>query len=106
MREPVSDDVMGSEELLLGSLTEEQRDLVKEATAYYIEEGGVLDDFGHVTILRFLSWHEWKLLPAKKMMKATATWRRKVGADDVREKLRNGGCFSDFDKALELMQVP
>ena len=99
------DDAMGDPLTLFSELSTEQRQLIAVSREYYTEAGGELDEYGDVRMLRFLLWHDWRLERAKKQMRQTIAWRRKVGADAIRRGFREGSLtLTRMPKVFELIQ--
>jgi hypothetical protein len=44
----------------------------------YVAHGGELDEYGDMTMLRFLLDKDWKYSSAERKAKSTAAWRAKV----------------------------
>ena len=77
----------GADVVHLDELTKEQRAHIDAARTYYLSVGGVLDAYADIFLLRFFVQHKWDVKRAHAMMRTTAVWRRRVGADDIRRKL-------------------
>jgi len=71
-----------------------------EARAIYTEAGGTLDEYGDWSLQRFLRLADPK--QAAKQMRKTAAWRAKVGADEIRRKVREGMQPWEWPKCSEL----
>ena len=102
---PVPAHALGRREVRLAALTPSQRQLISEAVSAYESFGGMIDEFAEVTALRFLLWNDWKLSRATKQMRATAAWRRKSGANEIRRKMAAGMTFAEIPKAAQMVQA-
>ena len=83
-------------QLNLDSLTRVQQEQLGRARQIYLEAGGELDIYWQPQLVRHLIAHNWSLHSTEKPSKckaqlvATARWRKSVGANDVRRRLREG----------------
>ena len=59
-------------------LTTKQWQMVKALSAVYVANGGEVDEYGDITMLRFLLDKDWNLAAAERKAKSTAAWRAKV----------------------------
>ena len=89
----------------MNSLTPAQEAILARARQTFLDNGGDLDHLERPFLLRFLVGNNWNEQAATRQLEATARWRARDGASEIRRKLLAGAKPAEHTALLRLLST-